>query len=73
MTITKIVYLADGVEETEWEGRQITGEIGIAGGMIVIVTVIVETAREIETGPSCWVLLFPDLVPLLWHENRDFR
>ena len=47
--------------------------IEIAGGMSVIVIVIVETAREIETGPSCWVLLFPDLVPLLWHENRDFR
>ena len=43
--------------------------IEIAGGMIVIVIVIGETAREIVTGPLCRVLLFPDLVPLLWHQK----
>ena len=37
----------------------------------MIVIVIVETAREIVTGPLCRVLSFPDLVPLLWHEIRD--
>ena len=37
--------------------------------MIVIVIVIVEIAREIVTGSSCWALMFLGLVQHFWHHD----